>query len=113
MLVCDLPAARKIGAMASCRHQWFCSRCLYILPPFEGGAGNRVGYNDYNMESWVNRTGSQCREWAELYRTAKTEQDARARFDKTGLRWTEFFRLPYFDLPRMLVVDSMHNLFLG
>ncbi|KAJ7177737.1 hypothetical protein C8R46DRAFT_889163 [Mycena filopes] len=65
------------------------------------------------MDGWKNRTASQCREWAELYRTAQTEREAQARFDKTGLRWTEFFRLPYFDLPRMLVVDSMHNLFLG
>ncbi|KAJ7432499.1 hypothetical protein B0H11DRAFT_1632072, partial [Mycena galericulata] len=50
---------------------------------------------------------------AERYRTAKTEQDAQSRFDKTGLRWTEFLRLPYFDLPTMLIIDSMHNLFLG
>ncbi|KAJ7464924.1 hypothetical protein B0H11DRAFT_1922347 [Mycena galericulata] len=82
-------------------------------PAFEGGEGNRVGYNDYDINSWKLRTGSQCREWAERYRTAHTQQQAQGRFDKTGLRWTEFLRLPYFDLPTMLVIDSMHNLFLG
>ncbi|KAF7335223.1 hypothetical protein MSAN_02355600 [Mycena sanguinolenta] len=179
MLVCDLPAARKIAGMASCRHQWFCSRCLCTRDVkrkgkqggsrkgrrkraakkdaedqadeekrekeeevlwqelaadddeqteeagaqhevgigegahFEGPVGNRVGYNNYDIDSWTLRSSSQCREWAELYRTAPTQRDAQACFDKTGLRWTEFLRLPYFDLPTMVVVDSMHNLFLG
>jgi len=32
---------------------------------------------------------------------------------KTGIRWTELLRLPYFDPSRFVVVDAMHNLFLG
>lgn len=28
-------------------------------------------------------------------------------------RWSELARLPYFDMCRMIVVDPMHNLFLG
>ena len=31
----------------------------------------------------------------------------------TGYRYTELLNLPYFDPARMLVVDPMHNLFLG
>lgn len=30
-----------------------------------------------------------------------------------GVRWTEFVRLPYVDPPKILVIDSMHNSFLG
>jgi hypothetical protein len=30
-----------------------------------------------------------------------------------GIRWSELLRLPYFDLSRCIMVDSMHNLFLG
>ncbi|KAJ7136506.1 hypothetical protein C8R43DRAFT_893851 [Mycena crocata] len=80
---------------------------------FEGGTGNRVGYNDYNTKSWTYRTNAQCRHWAEKYRRAPTNSAAQSYFDRSGLRWTEFLRLPYFDLPTMLVIDSMHNLFLG
>ena len=32
---------------------------------------------------------------------------------KEAVRWSELARLPYFDLCRMIVIDPMHNLFLG
>jgi len=39
---------------------------------------------------------------------------ARAEFvKKYATRWSELSRLPYFDMCRMIVVDPMHNLFLG
>jgi hypothetical protein len=34
-------------------------------------------------------------------------------FNKSGVRWSELLRLPYFDIARCVVVDLMHNLFLG
>ncbi|KAJ7153149.1 hypothetical protein C8R43DRAFT_950548 [Mycena crocata] len=80
---------------------------------FEGGSGNRVGYNNFALDTWKLRTDSGCREAADKYRFATTPAAARGHFNRSGLRWTEFLRLPYFDLPRMLVIDSMHNLFLG
>lgn len=33
--------------------------------------------------------------------------------DSSGIRWTELLRLPYFDPTTFVVVDPMHNLFLG
>jgi hypothetical protein len=90
-----------------------------LVPPqdvrveFEGGGGNRVGYNDFALDTWKLRTDSGCRAAANKYRFATTAQAAHGHFNRSGLRWTEFLRLPYFDLPRMLVIDSMHNLFLG
>ena len=32
---------------------------------------------------------------------------------ESGYRYTELIRLPYLDPTRMLVIDPMHNLFLG
>lgn len=32
---------------------------------------------------------------------------------QAGLQYSSLLRLPYFDAPRMLIVDPMHNLFLG
>jgi hypothetical protein len=41
-------------------------------------------------------------------------KSARARvFASTGVRWSELLRLPYWDPTRAVVVDGMHNLFLG
>ena len=32
---------------------------------------------------------------------------------QVGCRYSSLLKLPYFDPPTMLVIDSMHNLFLG
>ncbi|KAF9521902.1 hypothetical protein CPB83DRAFT_741537, partial [Crepidotus variabilis] len=50
---------------------------------------------------------------AEHYRKADTTAARASVFDSTGLRWSELLRLPYFDITRGVVVDSMQNLFLG
>lgn len=43
-----------------------------------------------------------------------TTNAARDDFVKqNAVRWTEFARLPYFDLVRCVVIDPMHNLLLG
>ncbi|KAF8523420.1 hypothetical protein JB92DRAFT_2705186, partial [Gautieria morchelliformis] len=34
-------------------------------------------------------------------------------FKATGMRWSEFVRLPYFDAVRMTIIDPMHNLLIG
>lgn len=47
------------------------------------------------------------------YATLETEA-ARQKFAKEhAARWSEFSRLPYFDLVRMIVIDPVHNLLLG
>ena len=34
-------------------------------------------------------------------------------FAQTGVQWSELLHLPYFDPTRFVVIDAMHNLFLG
>jgi hypothetical protein len=34
-------------------------------------------------------------------------------FKETGVQWSELLCLPYWDPTRCVVVDGMHNLFLG
>ncbi|KAG2083480.1 hypothetical protein BD769DRAFT_1375591, partial [Suillus cothurnatus] len=41
------------------------------------------------------------------------DQDRDACFKKHGVRWTGLARLTYFDLVRCMIIDPMHNLFLG
>ncbi len=41
----------------------------------------------------------------------KSEREEFVRLN--ACRWSEFARLPYFDLVRMVVIDPMHNLILG
>ena len=43
--------------------------------------------------------------------TTSTEQEQKE--SQAGLRHISLMKLPYFNAPRMLIVDPMHNLFLG
>lgn len=105
LLVCDLLAARKAAGFASCTHEHFCSVCKCTR--------SDPGLNDTDYQSWKPQTNAECREAAEEYRDADDSITQAQIFDRTGLRWSELLRLPYFDITRCVVVDSMHNLFLG
>lgn len=105
VVVCDLLAARKTAGFAACTHERFCSVCHCTR--------KGEGYQSTDYRKWKRRTNEETRKAADQYLKAATAADRLATFDKTGVRWSELIRLPYFDITRCVVVDSMHNLFLG
>ena len=105
LVVCDLPAARKTGGFAAFSHEHFCSVCHCTLSVH--------GYGNTAYKTWRRRTNQECRDAADQYRNAQNEKTCTKTFDGTGMRWSELLRLPYFDISKCVVVDSMHNLFLG
>ncbi|TFK48343.1 hypothetical protein OE88DRAFT_1613496, partial [Heliocybe sulcata] len=50
-----------------------------------------------------------CCRWKEL----PTQEARDSWFQSSGARWTEFARLPYFDLVWFTLIDPMHNVLLG
>ncbi|KAF8874085.1 hypothetical protein BD779DRAFT_1392564, partial [Infundibulicybe gibba] len=100
-----LPAARKICGFSACTHQHFCTVCSCTRKTH--------GFGNFDLSSWKRRTNEECRSAAEKFRTASSSKAATIAFDSTGLRWSQLLRLPYFDISRFVVIDSMHNLFLG
>jgi hypothetical protein len=50
---------------------------------------------------------------AEEWRDATTKKERKHLFTQTGVRWSPFWKLDYYDPTRMGAVDTMHNLFLG
>lgn len=58
------------------------------------------------------RTGTEHQELGLLCYMERNRRRAEL-FDMTGTRFSEFIRLPYFDAPRMTVIDPMHRCFLG
>lgn len=104
-VVCDIPAARKIAGFASHRHDYFCPFCWCDKTQYT--------YNNIEVETWVERTSEEWRAWAEQFREATTAKAANSSFDRSGCRWSELLRLPYFVPTSFLVVDPMHNLYLG
>jgi hypothetical protein len=61
----------------------------------------------------VRRTKDEFIAAAERHRLACDHKSRQQIVDETGMRWSELLRLPYFDPSRFVVVDAMHNLFLG
>lgn len=48
-----------------------------------------------------------------MYRHLDTKAEREDFVKRHATRWSELARLPYFDMCRMIVIDPMHNLFLG
>lgn len=105
VVICDSPAARKVGGFASFGQEHFCTFCEC----------NKTlhGYRDINIGAWEMRTNERCRASAQRFRDATSAKAASSTFDRTGMRWSELLRLPYYHPARFLVVDPMHCLFLG
>ncbi len=104
-VVCDLPAARKTVGFGSIRHTQMCAFCHCTRQSH--GLGNTA------VHSWKRRTNDEYRANAKRYAEAEDLKDRKDIFAETGIRYSELLRLKYFDPSRFVVVDAMHNLFLG
>ncbi|KJA14082.1 hypothetical protein HYPSUDRAFT_150826, partial [Hypholoma sublateritium FD-334 SS-4] len=106
LCVCDIPGGRKLTQTAAGSSNHYCSVC-------HCWGISTVGRSDFDHPDWKNKDASDQREKAEAYRDAKSVKERDALFLKNGIRWSELWRLPYWDPARMLVVDSMHCLLEG
>ena len=105
LLVCDLPGAKKAAGFASVGHEHFCSMCHCTR--------SQHGYGNLDYHGWRKRTNPECRLFASHFDAAKDEKSREYLFNQSGIRWSELLRLPYLDIVQCVVVDAMHNLFLG
>jgi hypothetical protein len=103
-VVCDLPAARQAAGMAGHGSHFYCTVCSCYHD-------STLARTDYL--NWKNRDIKQMRKHAEMWRDAKTTAEQVKIFETYGVRWSELWRLPYWDPTCQLVVDSMHCLLEG
>lgn len=100
--VCDLQAVRKVFQMGTITSNWFCSRCNC----YHKREWGRTDCDDWTLRS-ADDLKKQIAEWS-----AQTSMKGRDEvYSKYGIRYSEFWRLPYFDPARQLTVDSMHCLY--
>jgi hypothetical protein len=100
----DFPAARKVSGNISQQSHHFCTVCCSY---------GRCNLNNTDFTNWKMRDKAAMRQQAEAWRDAKTIEERNTIFTTHGVRWSEFWRLPYWDPPRMLVIDSMHCILEG
>ena len=123
-IICDTPAAHKLGGFGAHSHTKFCIRCWITQEQkADPQAFRRNGLLltificavqcEYVLGGFPKRTNQQHRDLADQYRVLRTKQARKDFASAHSTRWTELARLPYFDMCRMIVIDPMHNLFLG
>jgi hypothetical protein len=97
--VSDLPAARQLAGAAHHNAHIFCTCC-------ECRGRDNVYRTDF--ENWKRRDPAELRRQAEAWRDAETLAEREMLYQQNGVRWSELWRLPYWDPTRMLAVDTMH-----
>lgn len=108
-VACDLPAGRKTCGFLGHTANFGCSKCLKAFP---GEVGNK-DYSGFQRSFWCKRDNRQHRENVEKIRACNTQSRVNELESLFGCRYSCLLDLPYFDAPRMLCIDPMHNLFLG
>lgn len=101
--ISDLPAARKLAGRAGPTANQMCGLCWL----------HKSEIANFDYDTWKRRTCEEHRAAAEEWKNAETKSVRDKVFERHGVRWSELLRLPYWDPVRFIVVDGMHNLFLG
>jgi hypothetical protein len=100
----DLLAARHLAGLGGATSNWLCSICSLF---------GRQNVWNVDWDSWEKRKPEDMKKIAESWRDAPSEEQRDGIFKEHGIRWTELWRLPYYDPTKMIVVDPMHCLLLG
>ena len=86
-----------------------CSRCL---KEFLGGIGSK-NYSGFDRQKWERRTKIMHNNATFKTRNLNIVTAIENEESRSGCHYSELLLLPYFDAPRMLIIDLMHNLYLG
>ena len=106
----DIPAARKLCGHASALAG--CHRCYKRANREEGRKSNFSGFEDMN-DWFIMKDPVEHRRNAMIWKHQLTKEDRNQHIKRTLVRWSKMLRLPYLDPIRFLVVNPIHNLFLG
>ena len=101
---CDIPVARKVGGFVGHRATKGCSKCTSPTKHF-GDYSNMIATLG-NHVPMMNTEPYQYNIYNAIHNQRKIEREY-------GVRYSVLLELPYFNAPRMCVIDPMHNLLLG
>jgi hypothetical protein len=103
LLICDLGAGRKTAGHSFASAAYFCS--FFQL--------KKKDINSLDPTKWPRRTCKQHRDLAYQWHNATTMAEQEKYFKDYGIRYSELLRLPYWKPTQHIVIEVMHNLFLG
>ena len=88
-----------------------CNKCFKTFPRSSFGA--KPDFSGFDTETWERRTNELHRVNAESVRVAKCKSEFDSMVHNTGAKYSVLLQLPYYDAVRFVIIDPMHNLFLG
>jgi len=108
-LSCDIPATRKVCGFAGHSASMGCSKCLKRFPSYQ----QRLDYSGYDKTNWNLRTIDGHRLQSTKFLAANSKSKQNEIIKEYGVRYSTLLCLPYFNIVRFHVIDTMHNLLLG
>ena len=108
-VACDIPASRKVGGFLAHSARKGCNKCLVDFPSMLSSEADRTSILNVGPA----RENDIHREIVAEVLTAPTRQDRDRTESENGVRYSELLRLPYYQPIQFVVLDPMHNLFLG
>ena len=109
LVAADSPALRKLLGFLAHSANYGCTKCL---KKSHGKVGNK-DYSGFKKSEWPARIFSLHKKNAESVKAAKTDAEAKRLETQYGCRYSEFLKLPYFNVIKHHTLDLMHSLFLG
>ncbi|KIO12029.1 hypothetical protein M404DRAFT_70422, partial [Pisolithus tinctorius Marx 270] len=106
VVICDKPTAHKIGGFVSHSHNYYCMCCWIHLMD----KGNVNAFQKGAHPPWMNV--EQCH-LGEEYCNLPSPNVQKMFVKDFTTHYLQLSHLPYFDLVEQIVIDPMHNLFLG
>ena len=106
---CDMPAGRKACGFLGHNALLGCTKCCKVFP---GSVGCK-DYSGFDRNNWKPRSLADHRRSIHLIQQAKNKTERNKLESEFGCRYSVLLQLPYFDPIRMLIIDPMHNIFLG
>lgn len=108
-VACDLPASKKVAGFLGHTARLGCSKCLKEFP----GVFGNTDYSGFDRNNWPPRTNEAHRLAAESTRKCPNKTQRQKLESEVGCRFSVLLDLEYFDPVRMVILDPMHNIFLG
>ena len=101
---CDIPAGRKICGFLGHGARLGCMRWYKAFPSKPG----TMDYSGFDRENWQPRTREEHNDDALALKKLTTTSAVEHAERKAGCRYSELLRLPYFDAPKMIIINPMH-----
>ena len=105
----DLPAGRKVCGFLSHNANKGCTVCFCSFSESFG----RSNFSNFNRDLRTPRKAITHRANIRSILQSKSVSEKSKLESEHGCRYSILLELPYFDPVRMLLIDPMHNLFLG